>query len=373
MVQNKIFLNYYKEVLVTFFTILLSLSLIAWTVRAVNFLELIVENGYSLLTYFQYSILNMFGIMTKFVPLAFLLALILFTLKQIQENEFIILWTSSVKKIQIVKLFILISITVTLIHLLLSVFLTPYLLNKSRQLLSQENFNSFLPTVRVQEFNDSFNGLTFFVEEKYSNELKNIFLRDDNNIFKNITSNQNKYSSKTIIANNGLIIDEKMVLINGKIISSNYKDNKNDIVKFDQLNIDLQNIQNRTIKQPKVQETSTFNLIKCSEINFFKKDDCKSKFTTEILPTINRRIVYPIFLPTLALICSLLLIKNKKTIFLHKISIFTYSFSLLIFAELIMRYTGIYKSLNYIFFLTPIFLAIIIYFFLKFRFSRELT
>ena len=98
MVQNKIFLNYYKEVLVTFFTILLSLSLIAWTVRAVNFLELIVENGYSLLTYFQYSILNMFSIMTKFVPLAFLLALILFTLKQIQENEFIILWTSSVKK-----------------------------------------------------------------------------------------------------------------------------------------------------------------------------------------------------------------------------------------------------------------------------------
>ena len=136
--KTKFFLNYYKEVLVTFFTILLSLSLIAWTVRAVNFLELIVENGYSLLTYFQYSILNMFGIMTKFVPLDFSFNFIHF--KQIQENEFIILWTSSVKKIQIVKLFILISITVTLIHLLLSVFLTPYLLNKSRQLLSQENF-----------------------------------------------------------------------------------------------------------------------------------------------------------------------------------------------------------------------------------------
>ena len=42
-----------------------------------------------------------------------------------------------------------------------------------------------------------------------------------------------------------------MVLINGKIISSNYKDNKNDIVKFDQLNIDLQNIQNRTINPTK--------------------------------------------------------------------------------------------------------------------------
>ena len=373
MFRNKIFFNYYKEVLITFFTILLSLSLIAWTVRAVNFLDLIVENGYSLFTYFQYSVLNVFSIMTKFVPLAFLLALTLFTLKQIQENEFIILWTSSVKKIQIVKLFILISITVTIIHILLSVFLTPYLLNKSRQLLSQENFNSFLPTVRVQEFNDSFNGLTFFVEEKYSNELKNIFLKDDNNIFNNITSNQSKNSSKTIVASKGLIVDEKMVLIDGKIISSSDKENKNDIVKFDQLSIDLRNIQNRTIKQPKVQETSTFNLIKCSEIKFFKKDNCSSKFTTEVLPTINRRVVYPFFLPTLALICSLLLIKNKKNIFLHKISIFTYSFSLLLFAELIIRYTGINKYLSYIFFFTPIILAIIIYFFLKFRFSRELS
>ena len=116
MLQNKIFGNYYKEVLITFFTILLSLSVIAWTVRAVNFLDLIVENGYSLATYFKYSLLNIFGILTKFIPLSFLLALTLFILKQIQENEFIILWTSSVKKIQIVHLFLLIKLDLYFIY-----------------------------------------------------------------------------------------------------------------------------------------------------------------------------------------------------------------------------------------------------------------
>ena len=55
MLQNKIYQNYIFEILKTFFTILFGLSAIAWTVRAVNFLDLIVDNGYPVLTYFFYS------------------------------------------------------------------------------------------------------------------------------------------------------------------------------------------------------------------------------------------------------------------------------------------------------------------------------
>ena len=132
----------------------------------------------------------------------------------------------------------------------------------------------------------------------------------------------------------------------------------------------MKSLQNRTIKEPKVQETSTFRLIKCREGSSFDKSDCKSNFSLEILPTLNRRIVLPLFLPALALICSLLLIK-KKNIFFNNISVFTYSFILLLFAELIIRYTGMNKLLNYIFILTPLFLPLIIYFFLKHKFMNE--
>ena len=55
MLQNKIYQNFIREILKTFLVILFGLSVIAWTVRAVNFLDLIVENGYSIMTYFQYS------------------------------------------------------------------------------------------------------------------------------------------------------------------------------------------------------------------------------------------------------------------------------------------------------------------------------
>ena len=58
MLQNKIYLDFIKEILKTFLVILFGLSLIAWTVRAVNFLDLIVESGYSITTYFQYSLIN---------------------------------------------------------------------------------------------------------------------------------------------------------------------------------------------------------------------------------------------------------------------------------------------------------------------------
>ena len=97
MLQNKIYLNFIKEILKTFFVILFGLSIIAWTVRAVNFLDLIVESGYSITTYFQYSTLNLLGILTKLIPLSFLLSLIIFIIKKIQDKEFTILWTSNKK------------------------------------------------------------------------------------------------------------------------------------------------------------------------------------------------------------------------------------------------------------------------------------
>ena len=74
MLQNKIYNNYLLEILKTFLTIVFGLSIIAFTVRAVNFLELIVDSGYSLSIYFQYSILNIFGLAPKFFPLAFLVS-----------------------------------------------------------------------------------------------------------------------------------------------------------------------------------------------------------------------------------------------------------------------------------------------------------
>ena len=369
MLQNKIYYNYFKEILKIFITILLSLTIIAWTVRAVNFLDLIVENGYSITTYFNFSLLNSFGIATKFVPLSFLLTLTIFIIRLMQENELVILWTSGVKKIKIINLFLFISIVITIINLILSIFITPTTLNKSRNLLSSENLSSILPTLKIQQFSDSFKGLTFIVDDKLNNKIKHIFLYDTSENLKNLISSDKKNLSTTIIAKNGIVEKKKMTLFDGQIISSNK--NENDIIKFEQISIDLTNLTNTTIKKPKIQETSTIKLLSCVNKEILKDNICNSNFNVEILPTLTRRIILPLFIPVLALITSLLLIKNSNKFLFNKISIFSYAFLVLLYAELTIRYTGVSKVFANIFIISPFLLLAIIYIFIKYKLSKE--
>ena len=370
MLQNKIYHNYLMEICRTFLIILFGLSMIALTVRAVNFLDLIVDSGYDVIIYFKYSILNLFGIAPKFIPLSFLLSLVIFILKHKQDSEFVILWTSGVKKIYLVNLFFIASTVILILYLLFTTFLTPLALNKSRLLLSNENFGSFVPTVRTQQFSDSFKGFTFIVEKKINNELKNIFLHDKGNNIKNLSSNTAKIESTTIIANSGIVSDKTLIMFNGQIISA--KNNfENEIIKFEQLNIDLSSLNNTTIKKPKIQETTTITLIKCL---FDKKstqnDFCNDDFKKEILSTLNRRIIIPFYIPVLSLLCSLLLVKSKKNYF-KNINIFIYCFIILLFTELAVRYTGINTFILYVFILLPFSLLLILYSLLIYKFSKE--
>ena len=374
MLQNKIYQNFIKEILKTFFVILFGLTLIAWTVRAVNFLDLIVENGYSVATYFQYSLLNLFGILTKFIPLAFLLSLMIFIIKQIQEKEFLILWTSGVKKITIVNLFFLISFFIVIFYIIFSTLITPSALNESRTIIRQNNFNSFLPTIRPQQFSDSFTGFTFIVEKKNKNNIENVFIHDDSNTLNNLTTNQEGNISTTISAKSGLVEEKKMVLFNGQIISSRKENKKNEIIKFEQLNINLENLQTGTIKQPKLQETSTLKLFQCMN-NLIDENlgYCKESTKKEITTVLNRRFLLPLYIPIVALLCSFLLVKtqSKRNYFLNRYSIFFLSFMILLYAELIVRYTGISKVIATLFTISPIILIPIIYLSLIFKLSKE--
>ncbi len=369
MLQNKIYQNFFYEIFKTFLLILFGLSLIALTVRAVSFLDLIVESGYPVHIYFKYSILNLFGIAPKFIPLSFLLALTIFILKHLQDSEFVILWTSGIKKIAVVKLFFTVSVFVLIFYLLLSTFVTPVALNKSRQLLSNQNFSSFLPTIKSQQFSDSFKGFTFLVEKKINNEIQNIFINDKENNLSNLSSNSAETKETTITAQSGIINQKKMVLFNGQIISS--KQNSGiEIIKFEQLNVDLGNLNTTTIKKPKIQETSTLKLMSCLTASAAEYDFCNKGFKKEILPTLTRRIVIPFYIPVISLICALLLIKTKKN-HLNKVIIFLYSFTLLLFTELAVRYTGINEAILITFILLPIMLFILLYFYLSLNFSKE--
>ena len=165
-------------------------------------------------------------------------------------------------------------------------------------------------------------------------------------------------------------INEKILfLFNGQIISQK-KNNDNEIISFEQINIDLGDLRTTTIKQPKIQETSTLRLIECFSSNEFIDKNCNPKYKKEIIPTLSRRVITPFYIPVLALVCSLLLIKSQRKFF-NKLSIFFYGFSILIFTELAVRYTGINRFIMALFITFPFILFSIIYFFFIYKFSKE--
>ena len=368
MFQNKIYQNYFVEIIKTFFVIVFGLTIIALTVRAVNFLDLIVDNGYPVVTYFQYSFLNIFGIAPKFIPLAFFVSLTIFLIKHKSDSEFIILWTAGVKKIEIVNLLLFTSFIVFLVYLLLSAFLTPTALKKSRDLLSQDQLNSFLPTVRSQQFSDAFKGFTFIVNKKKNNEVKNIFLHDTGKNLKNFSSDISDVTSTSIIAESGIINERNLFLINGQIISSK-KNDKVEVINFEQLNINLSDLATATIKKPKLQETSTLLLLSCFFNSYEKKEICNKEAKKEILPILLRRLILPFYIPVISLICSFLLIKNNIDFF-KRLKIYLFNFFLILFTELFIRYTGINETLKISYICLPFILIISTYFILNYKFSK---
>jgi len=376
MLKNKIYKYFSFEIGKTFLIILFAFTSIAWTVRAVNFLDLVVDNGHSIKTYAQFSLLNITNIITKFIPLSFLLALVISIMKFQRQNELIILWTTGLNKINVVNLFFKISLIVFVLQLSFATYITPNALNKSRNLIKVSDLESISSVIRVNNFSDTFKGLTFYIERKdQSGLMRNIFIRDNNNSLKGIVSDLDT-SDTTIVAKTGYAENKKLILFNGFIQTKNKK-NKIDNINFSKTEFAVNNLKSRSIIVPKLQETFTSFLLQCLKINKSniseKIDGCPKNSKNDLIVTISRRLGMPIYIPLISLICSFLLVsvKTKKYNFFNKYIYFLISFIILILAEILVRYSG-FTNLNTIFyFLFPIVLMPIIYLMLIKKFAFE--
>ena len=104
--------------------------------------------------------------------------------------------------------------------------------------------------------------------------------------------------------------------------------------------------------------------------NIFKIKNPEDAPIKEIISVLNRRFVMPFYIPVLCLCCSLLLIKTKKK-YLNQYLIYFYSFIILLFTELGVRYTGLNNFISTFFIITPFILLIYFYFFLYLKFNQE--
>ena len=188
-------------------------------------------------------------------------------LKFRRQNELIILWSIGLKKIKLINLFFIISLFILILQFFFAVIVTPAALNKSRTLIKTSDFNSINSIIKINDFSDSFDNVTFYVEKRNaSGEMENIFIRDDANTFKNIIASSEESQNTTIIAKRGYIENKKLILINGLIQTLDNQGKMNN-VNFRQTELVSSLLTPRIITVPKLQETSTWLLIELSLIH----------------------------------------------------------------------------------------------------------
>jgi len=377
--KNTIYKYFFLEFVRYFIVVLFALTAVIWTIQAVNFLDLVTDDGHAFMVYFFYSLLTISKIITKLFPFSFLIASILTILKFEKDNELIILWTSGLNKIHIVNLMLSISIIMMLMQLILTTLMNPEILNYSRSLLKNSQLQFVGSLLKEKQFNDTVEGLTIFVEEKENDgTFKNIFIRDDGKIVTNISE-----GSSTIYAKSGYIGNDKtsLILLDGNIQKSEVN-NDISIIKFKKTALNLSGLSTKTTSEPKIQETSTKKIIECLNIKKLYVLNCltdtnnivlEKQFIKQNRIEINKRFGMPIFIPIIALVSCFLLSgrRDKKINFYNKYLYFIIGFIILVSSEITVRYSG--NSINHTaaYYGIPIVLLPIIYLFLIRLFKYE--
>ena len=377
MFSDKIYRHFFSELSKHFLIVLFALTAMVWAVQSVNFLDLIVEDGHSVVLYLKYSLLNVVKILTKFIPLSFLVSIIITIEKFDSDNELMALWTAGLSKIKIINFFFKVSILVTLLQLFLACILNPMVLNHSRSLIKSSDINFVPGTIKTNQFNDTVEGLTIFVEEKSDKgTFKNIFIRDEGKILKGLDSDK-KTSFITIFAKRARLFDSgssTLVLENGTIHSESEK-GKIRVIDFRRTKLNLSGMKTKSITQAKVQETKSQTLIKCLLRNHNEEKllNCPKEKRIEVLAEINRRFGMPLYVPFVALLCSFLLINREESKFSNWYKYFYggLSFITLVMAEIFVRYSGTSYYYSLFYYLLPVILMPILYLEILRKFSSE--
>lgn len=371
--KKTIYTYFFNEFIRYFIIVIFALAAITWTIQAVNLLDLVTDDGHAFGIYFLYSSLTLVKIVTKLFPFSFLIATLLTISKFEKDNELIILWTSGLNKIHIVNLVFRISLIIMIVQLVLSSIINPISLNYGRSLVKNSQLQ-FIPSLLIErQFNDTVKGLTIFVDEKEeSGNYKNIFIRDDGKILTNISS-----GASTIFAKSGYVSkdDKNLILINGNIQRSE-SDGTINIITFAKTSINLSGLSTKTISDPKIQEISTYEIIRCMTLQFLEKDtkSCRyGKNYTDTKIEINKRLGMPFYIPLISLICCFLLStrRDKKISYYNNYIYFSISFIILVISEISVRYSGLSWTYTALYYIIPILLIPVFYFLLIKTFKYE--
>jgi lipopolysaccharide export system permease protein len=317
---RKLLLDY-----MSFFIIaLLSSSIVIWVFQAVNYLDIMIEDGRDYTVYINYSLLNFPKILNKLFPFVLFFSLFHITIKYENNNELIIFWTFGITKLELINFIFKFSIILMLIQISLSSLVIPKSQDMARSFLRTSTVNFFGNFIKAQRFNDTIKNVTIYSEKK-DNEgnLYNLYLK------KEISENnfQITYAKKGEFTQYNNI--PVLVLYNGATITS--KNNNITNFSFSKSDFPLNNLESNTTTYTKTQELTSLDLIRCARYLYQEQKEKKSYIKNcsrtnlvNINKEIYKRLIIPFYIPLLALLPFLLILSSKENLNYLRFKVITF-------------------------------------------------
>ena len=362
-----LFKKLFYDCSIFFLITLVSTSVIIWVFQAVNFLDIMIEDGRSYTVYISYALLNFPKIISKILPFSLFFSFSYVLAKYEINNEMIVFWNNGVDKITLINFFLKISIFLTLMQILLTTFVVPKSQELSRTSIRTSNIDFIDSFIKPKKFNDTIKNLTIYADNKDDRgNLENIYLKKGDDKTFQIT-----YAKKGKFINKGGV--RVLALENGQTI--NGVNNKITNFKFTKFDLNLSNISSNTITTYKTQELSSKKLFSCAKnlenyenikanAENFITLNCNFENLHNIYKELYKRLIIPSYLPILIIVSLILIIKSKEsTNYLHyRIIIFLFGLAIIIFSETSIKFISNDLNINFLITLFPIFLFLTIYF-----------
>ena len=114
-----------SDYLTFLFIAMISTGIVIWVFQAVNYLDIMVEDGRDYLVYINYSLLNFPKILSKIFPFVLFFSFFYINTKYELNNELLILWNFGLHKIQIINFIFKISIFLMVLQIILTSLVVP--------------------------------------------------------------------------------------------------------------------------------------------------------------------------------------------------------------------------------------------------------
>ncbi len=367
-----------SDYLTFFFIALISTSVVIWVFQAVNYLDIMIEDGRDYLVYINYSLLNFPKILSKIFPFALFFSLFYITIKSELNNELIIFWNFGIHKIQIVNFIFKVSLLMLIIQIILTIFLVPISQDKARSLIKSSTVNFLDNFIKPQKFNDTIKQLTIYSDKKDKDGyLTNLYLKKElkDKEFQITYAKKGKFK---LVGNTPIL-----VLYNGATITS--KNDKVTNISFSKSDFSLSYIETNTTTYKKTQEVSSLKLLECIK-NFYKFkekefiskvqdiENCSYRNMQNIIKEFYKRFVIPFYIPLLSLIPLLLITSSKENSNYNKLRLLTFLFGLvvIIFSETTIRYISKISIHDIGLMSVPLILTLLFYVFLFNKFNLKI-